>query len=127
MRAVLGDGGALAKTPAEIDGRAAMRERCRMTMGRPVFIAAVAVLGLAGLCELGFGAMPAASAAEVTPATRAYAQQRPLRLRVTPRRKLGPNAVRQCVAWLAPQYRPSGTVIVPMTRCWWTHGPSARG
>jgi len=30
----------------------------------------------------------------------------------------GPGHVRECVAWLAPQYRPSGTVIVPHTRCW---------
>jgi len=34
----------------------------------------------------------------------------------------GPNAVRECVAWLAPQYRSSGTVIVPHTRCWWQRG-----
>jgi hypothetical protein len=31
----------------------------------------------------------------------------------------GPNAVRQCRAWLAPEYRPSGTVIVPRMHCWW--------
>jgi hypothetical protein len=34
----------------------------------------------------------------------------------------GPNAVRQCTAWLATEYRPSGTVIVPRTRCWWEQG-----
>jgi hypothetical protein len=31
----------------------------------------------------------------------------------------GPNAVRQCRAWLAQEHRPSGTVIVPHRRCWW--------
>lgn len=31
----------------------------------------------------------------------------------------GPGAVRQCTSWLAPEHRPSGTVIVPHTRCWW--------
>jgi hypothetical protein len=34
----------------------------------------------------------------------------------------GPNAVRQCTARLVPEYRPSGTVIVPVTRCWWEQG-----
>ena len=31
----------------------------------------------------------------------------------------GPNAVRRCVSRLVPEYRPSGTVIVPRMRCWW--------
>lgn len=31
----------------------------------------------------------------------------------------GPNAVRHCVSSLVPEYRPSGTVIVPRMRCWW--------
>jgi hypothetical protein len=34
----------------------------------------------------------------------------------------GPNAVRQCTAQLVHEYRPSGTVIVPVTRCWWQRG-----
>jgi len=34
----------------------------------------------------------------------------------------GPDAVRQCKAWLAPEYRPSGTVIVPRMHCWWERG-----
>jgi hypothetical protein len=34
----------------------------------------------------------------------------------------GPNAVRQCMAWLAPEFRPSGTVIVPKMHCWWERG-----
>ena len=31
----------------------------------------------------------------------------------------GPNAARQCVSRLIPEYRPSGTVIVPRTWCRW--------
>ena len=34
----------------------------------------------------------------------------------------GPNAVRQCTSWLATEFRPSGTVIVPRMRCWWERG-----
>jgi hypothetical protein len=34
----------------------------------------------------------------------------------------GPNAVRQCVSWLQPEYRQSGTVVTPQTRCWWQRG-----
>jgi hypothetical protein len=30
------------------------------------------------------------------------------------------NVVRDCRAWLAPERRPSGTVIVQRMRCWWT-------
>ena len=34
----------------------------------------------------------------------------------------GPNAVRQCVSWLQPEYRLSGTVITPQMRCRWQRG-----
>jgi hypothetical protein len=34
----------------------------------------------------------------------------------------GPGFVRQCRAWLAPENRPSGPVIVPRMRCWWQPG-----
>ena len=34
----------------------------------------------------------------------------------------GPNAQRDCISWLAPEYRPSGTVIVPRLRCRWIPG-----
>jgi hypothetical protein len=49
-------------------------------------------------------------------------QRRPIpRIRVHPAAQThpGPNSVRQCVSWLEPEYRPSGTVIVPRMRCWW--------
>jgi hypothetical protein len=34
-------------------------------------------------------------------------------------RPLGPNAVRECQAWLEKEYRVSGPVIVPRERCYW--------
>ncbi len=47
------------------------------------------------------------------------AQSRP-RITVNPQHKyLSPNAKRHCEAWLAKEYRVSGTVIVPKERCWW--------
>ena len=68
-----------------------------------------------------------AGGAENSPAETA-AQKRirphpPVRIRVHPlTQSLGPDAVRQCQAWLAPEYRPSGTVIVPKMHCWWERG-----
>jgi hypothetical protein len=32
----------------------------------------------------------------------------------------GPNSVRLCNAWYEQEYRPSGTVIVPRMRCYWS-------
>jgi hypothetical protein len=75
-------------------------------------------------------------------AAEAFAQERPsrarTRIRVTPRCPYrvetsefpppsecdfpGPGFVRQCQARLIPEYRPSGTVIVPRMRCWWERG-----
>ena len=47
------------------------------------------------------------------------AQSRP-RIVINPQHKyLSPNAKRHCEAWLATEYRVSGTVIVPRERCWW--------
>src|SRR4029079_15255946 len=81
--------------------------------------------------------------AEDRSALSAYAQAPPpprarTRIRVTPRcfyrtqaldypapyecEYPGPGYVRQCIAQLVQQYRPSGTVIVPVTRCWWERG-----
>ncbi len=42
------------------------------------------------------------------------------RITIYPRnRQLSANSVRQCRAQLVKEYRPSGTVIVPRTQCWW--------
>lgn len=40
------------------------------------------------------------------------------RILVTPARPL----YRECKARLVPEWRPSGTVIVPVMRCWWVRG-----
>lgn len=34
----------------------------------------------------------------------------------------GPDAVRDCTAHLVQEFRPSGTVIVPRTNCYWRRG-----
>jgi hypothetical protein len=48
------------------------------------------------------------------------AQTKRPRVTIYPRRVYpGPNAKRQCRAWLAQEYRVSGPVIVPQMRCWW--------
>lgn len=48
------------------------------------------------------------------------AQQARPRITIYPRRaQLSRNAKRHCRAWLAKEYRVSGTVIVPRQQCWW--------
>jgi hypothetical protein len=76
----------------------------------------------------GFAVLAAGPAAAREAATLSFAQAgpydevpvRPLRrartrIEVTPLRP--PH--RECVSWLAREFRPSGTVIVPRLRCWW--------
>ncbi len=100
-----------------------------------------------GLIAVGFAGMAAAQTTGVEPTIRGgdlstYAQAQPrrarTRVRVTPRCPYrtetvnypvpyecdfpGPGFVRQCVAQLVQEYRPSGTVIVPVTHCWWERG-----
>jgi hypothetical protein len=87
---------------------------------------------------IGLGGIDTASAQSTgLRADQAYAQARP-RIRVTPRCPYrttsvpyptpaecdfpGPGYVRQCNAQLVKEYRPSGTVIVPVQRCWWEPG-----
>ena len=99
--------------------------------------AKLAVLTVAlGLIGLG-GTDTASAQSNGLRADQAYAQARP-RIRVTPRCPYrttsvpyptpaecdypGPGFVRQCNAQLVREYRPSGTVIVPVTRCWWEPG-----
>jgi hypothetical protein len=55
----------------------------------------------------------------------AQRRARPARTRIriyAPYSYPGPNAVRHCTSWLEPEWRPSGTVIVPRMRCWWVPG-----
>lgn len=44
------------------------------------------------------------------------------RIEITPRFYPYPGAHRRCVERLELQYRPSGTVLFPLTYCWWTRG-----
>jgi hypothetical protein len=91
-------------------------------------IAATAMLVLAGfgLWPLAPAVAQNAGAAENSDsaAQRPVRAHQPARIRVHPLAQSypGPDAVRQCAAWLAPEYRPSGTVIVPKMRCWWERG-----
>jgi hypothetical protein len=77
----------------------------------------MAIAAMAGLLWLPVGAV-AQNAEYPAP------KHPPARIRVSPllRSYPGPNAVRQCTFWLAPEYRPSGTVIVPNQHCWWERG-----
>ncbi len=64
--------------------------------------------------------LPPAAAQDANHTTRQVVAQRRPQVIIHPRhRHLSPNATRHCVAWLAKEYRPSGTVITPQRRCWW--------
>jgi len=91
---------------------------------RKINAAAIAVLACSGLGL--FGTAPTLAqdntAEQILP--RSPTHHAPARIRVHPlaRSYPGPDAVRQCTAWLEPEYRPSGTVIVPRMHCWWERG-----
>jgi hypothetical protein len=76
--------------------------------------------------------MAQAAPAAAEPGTQHVARP-PRRLRIYPRYQAepddvypryypGPNAVRVCNATYVPEYRPSGTVIVPRMSCVWRGG-----
>ena len=96
-----------------------------------------AVAATAMLALVAFGLWPPAQAAAQNAGTEENAPpaqtgdssaprrtRPPARIRVHPivQSYPGPDAVRQCTSWLAPENRPSGTVIVPKMRCWWERG-----
>ena len=112
-------------------------------MQRIATLAAVATLGALLLGGAPTTAAPLRADAHAASVTDVSAQSRPRRPRaaiiVRPRgypyrtfhsfyplpydiEYPGPGFVRQCAAWLAPEARPSGTVIVPRSRCWWARG-----
>jgi hypothetical protein len=85
-------------------------------------ISALAILGLAVFPQPralagdnSLGAMSFAQA-DLAPVPRRVPH---IRVRPLAQTHPGPNAVRQCVSWIAPEYRPTGTVIVPRMHCWW--------
>ena len=65
------------------------------------------------------GSLSPAAAQDTNRPTRQLAAQRRPQITIHPRHQLSPNATRHCTAWLAKEYRPSGTVITPQMRCWW--------
>jgi hypothetical protein len=103
-----------------------------------VVAAAVAALGFAGAAATQPGDPAAAGHSEFSAQKKKKAKRAPTRIRVQPLYRHyrgssefprpddisapGPNAVRLCRSWLAPEHRPSGTVIVPYMRCWWERG-----
>jgi hypothetical protein len=101
---------------------------------RAALMTAVAVLGL--LASGPVAAEPASSAAASARAQADPPRRAPPRVTVTPRQPSattyplsgaaypGPGYVRDCISWLEPDPRPSGTVIVPRMRCGWVRGRS---
>ena len=81
-------------------------------------IAAMAGALASGVGEVAAG--PVSEAAQVSAVSEfsAQARRRSTRLRVYPGRLL----YRDCTFRLAQQWRPGGTVIVPVQRCWWVRG-----
>jgi hypothetical protein len=80
----------------------------------------VVIATLAALALVASAAEAAPVSVAQTAPTELSAQTRrpPARLRVYPGRLL----YRDCTFRLAQQWRPSGTVIVPVQRCWWVRG-----
>lgn len=65
------------------------------------------------------GVARVSSATDISAQARRYATRPPTRFRVYPGGRL---LYRDCTFRLAQQWRPSGTVIVPLQRCWWVRG-----
>jgi hypothetical protein len=81
-------------------------------MGRMILLA-VFILAASAAADSSAVAQTTAAASDFS------AQSRPrARLRVYPGRLL----YRECSFKLVPEWRPSGTVIVPRQRCWWVRG-----
>jgi hypothetical protein len=71
-----------------------------------------------------FGALTVAIATVVAGSSLAQIEPRRPRIVITPQQgyrvvEPPPTARRHCRSWLAQEYRPSGTVIVPRMQCWW--------
>ena len=82
---------------------------------------AVMIAAMTGALALGGGAAadPVSKDARASSAEFSAQARRPsARLRVYPGRLL----YRDCTFRLAQQWRPGGTVIVPVQRCWWVRG-----
>lgn len=76
------------------------------------------LLASAGVSLAG-GSLPAAAQNTHRTTEQLAAQRRP-QIVIHPRHRLGPNATRHCVSWLAKENWPNGQVVItPQKRCWW--------
>jgi hypothetical protein len=86
---------------------------------RPTLMAGMGVVALGAALLLG----PAPALADKSDKTDKKDSTRDLaaqsRITIYPRKRPGPNSKRHCRAWLAKEYRVSGTVITPQMQCWW--------
>ena len=110
-----------------------------------VALAALGILWLGSRANEAVAAPPGGAARAAPPVSDLSSQRRvrrsPVRITVYPRGLIGPRtnsfdvypraypydwpgpfARRECIGWLAAEARPSGPVIVPHRRCWWTPG-----
>src|SRR5215813_1294338 len=91
----------------------------------PIVIAGLFLAVPPGASAAGSGRAPSLLAANAFAQVEPNPQRPRTRIRVPPPYDIeypGPGFVRQCRSWLAPEHRPSGTVIVPHSRCWWERG-----
>jgi hypothetical protein len=78
-----------------------------------------AIFGALALSTGEAAAAPISKAAQRSDEISAQSRRPPTRFRVYPGRRL---LYRDCDFHLARQWRPSGTVIVPVQHCWWVRG-----
>ena len=90
-----------------------------MTLGIGMrWVVVAATLGVMASGTVEVAAAPVPKAANMSAEISAQERRPPTRFRVYPGRLL----YRDCTFRLAQQWRPSGTVIVPVQRCWWVRG-----
>jgi hypothetical protein len=115
-----------------------VRADVEMSVGRLAILGVLAgALSLLAAAAKAQSASPTTRMAQAAPAAAEPGaqplQRPPRRLRIYPRYQAepddvypryypGPNAVRVCNATYVPEYRPSGTVIVPRISCVWRGG-----
>jgi hypothetical protein len=82
------------------------------------WVVVAAMLGALASGTVDAVAAPVSKGARTSTDVSAQQRRPPTRFRVYPGRLL----YRDCTFRLAQQWRPSGTVIVPVQRCWWVRG-----
>jgi hypothetical protein len=82
------------------------------------WVVVAAMLGAIAFGSIDAVAAPGSKGTRASTDVSAQERRPPTRFRVYPGRLL----YRDCTFRLAQQWRPSGTVIVPVQRCWWVRG-----